>query len=194
MRLKKGRYLDAMIDNHKYTGEARVVLYGEPELLLSTARLCVENGILVKVAGTGSRNPILKKMLKEELKAQKEDSIVLDDTDFETMESYAKRFNINLMIGNSDGRRMAKKLGVKLIRTGFPIHDRVGGQRQVITAYNGSLFLIDAVSNAMLEITQNSYREKAYNDYYLPILDIEEDNSKSNRDKSCTENLYSDEL
>ncbi|APM40320.1 nitrogenase cofactor biosynthesis protein NifB [Clostridium kluyveri] len=190
--IQKGRYLDAMIDNHKYTGEARVVLYGEPELLLSTARLCVENGILVKVAGTGSRNPILKKMLKEELKAQKEDSIVLDDTDFETMESYTKRFNINLMIGNSDGRRMAKKLGVKLIRTGFPIHDRVGGQRQVITAYNGSSFLIDAVSNAMLEITQNSYREKAYNDYYLPILDMEEDNSKSNRDKSCTHPCFGD--
>lgn len=199
--LQKGRYLDAMIDNHKYTGEARVVLYGEPELLLSTARLCVENGILVKVAGTGSKNAALKEKLKEELKSQKEEFIVFDDTDFETMENYAKRFNVNLMIGNSDGRTMAKKLGVKLIRTGFPIHDRVGGQRQVITAYNGSSFLIDAVSNAMLEITQNSYREKAYKDYYLPILNIEkkvevhmssEDYGKSNKDKSYTHPCFGD--
>ncbi|MFL0198268.1 nitrogenase cofactor biosynthesis protein NifB [Clostridium sp. WILCCON 0269] len=195
--IQKGRYLDAMIDNHKYTGEARVILYGEPELVLATARLCVENGILVKLAGTGSKSVILREKLKEELKVQKEDSIVLDDTDFETMESYAKRFNINLIIGNSDGRRMAKRLGVKMIRIGFPVHDRVGAQRQVITGYNGSSFLIDGVANTMLEITQSTYREKAYNDYYLPILEMEKDvmpkdYAKSNKDKNCTHPCFGD--
>lgn len=197
--IQKGRYLDAMIDNHKYTGGARAVIYGEPELLLSVVRLCVENGILVKVAGTGSKNSILREVLKEELKSQKEECMVLDDTDFETMESYARRFNVNLIIGNSDGRRMAQKIGVKMIRIGFPVHDRVGAQRQIITAYNGSSFLIDQVANTMLEITQGTYREKAYNDYYIPILQMNKENKadceeskRSNEDKSCTHPCFSD--
>lgn len=184
--VQRGRYLDAMIDNHKYTGEARVLLYGEPELVYSVSRLCLENGILIKMIGMGSKNSKAKDMLKEELKVQKEDSIVLDDTDFGTMEDYVKRLSINLFIGNSDSRRMAKKLGIKIIRIGFPIHDRVGGQRQVTTSYNGSAFLIDSVANAMLEHTQNTYRKKAYDDFYVPFQEMEK------KDKTCTHPCFGD--
>ncbi|CAB1244029.1 FeMo cofactor biosynthesis protein NifB [Clostridiaceae bacterium BL-3] len=189
--VQRGRYLDAMIDNHKYTGEARVMLYGEPELVYAVARLCLENGILIKMAAMGSKNPELRRRLKEELKVQKEDSIVLDDTDFGTMESYAEKLKINLMLGNSDGRRMAGKLKLKLIRIGFPIHDRVGGQRQVITGYTGSSFLIDSVANAVLEHTQNTYREKAYNDFYAPMAKMEKE-EKSVGDKTCTHPCFGD--
>ncbi|MBV4417496.1 nitrogenase cofactor biosynthesis protein NifB [Clostridium tyrobutyricum] len=208
--VRRGRYLDAMIDNHKYTGEARIILYGEPELVYATARLCLENGILIKMIGMGSKNPDLREKLKDELKSQKEDSIVLDDTDFGTMENYARKLKINLLIGNSDGRRMAKKLGIKMVRIGFPIHDRVGGQRQILTGYNGASFLIDSVANAMLDITQSTYREKAYKDYYIPIMemrkgdkmeikkdikieDVEKNHIlKSNADKTCTHPCFGD--
>lgn len=173
---QRGRYLDAMIDNHKYTGEARVVLYGEPELVYASARLCLENGILIKMIGMGSKNQRLREVLEGELKIQKEDSIILDDTDFDTMESYAKKLKVNLLIGNSDARRMASRLGINIIRIGFPIHDRVGGQRQVITGYNGSAFLIDSVANAILEHIQNTYRQKAYDDFYLPFVEMENKN------------------
>lgn len=188
---QRGRYLDAMIDNHKYTGEARVILYGEPELVYATARLCLENGILIKMVGMGSKNEALRKRLKEELKVQKEDSIVLDDTDFGTMESYAKKLKINLLIGNSDGRRMAKRIGIKIIRIGFPIHDRVGGQRQIITGYNGSSFLIDSVANAMLEHVQDTYREKAYNDFYAPMAKMK-DNMELSCNKTSTHPCFGD--
>ncbi len=33
-------------------------------------------------------------------------------------------------------------------------------------------FLIDSVANAMLDITQSTYREKAYKDYYIPIMEM----------------------
>lgn len=195
--VQRGRYLDAMIDNHKYTGEARAILYGEPELVYAVSRLCLENGILIKMIGMGSKNAELRERLIKELKSQKEDSIVLDDTDFGTMESYAKKLNINLLIGNSDGRRMAAKLGLKIIRIGFPIHDRVGGQRQVITGYNGSAFLIDSVANVMLEHTQDTYRDKAYNDFYAPFAEIMEkekieEKAKSNTEKTCTHPCFGD--
>ncbi|MEY8001232.1 nitrogenase cofactor biosynthesis protein NifB [Clostridium sp. Mt-5] len=189
--LQRGRFLDAMIDNHKYTGEARILLYGEPELVYSFSRLCLENGILIKMAAMGSKNLELRRRLKEELKVQKEDSVVLDDTDFGTMESYAKKLKINLMIGNSDGRRMAGNLGLKLIRIGFPIHDRVGGQRQVITGYNGSSFLIDSVANAVLEHTQNTYRQKAYDDFYAPMAELKK-KEKPAEDKTCTHPCFGD--
>ncbi|MBA5851677.1 nitrogenase cofactor biosynthesis protein NifB [Clostridium sp. cel8] len=201
--VQRGRYLDAMIDNHKYTGQARILLYGEPEMVYAVSRLCVENGILIKMVGMGSKNTKVKEMLKQELKSQKEDSIILDDTDFGTMENYVKRLNINLFIGNSDSRRMAEKLGIKIIRIGFPIHDRVGGQRMVTTGYNGSAFLIDSVANAVLEHTQNTYRKKAYDDFYAPFQEMKNrekekkvtvcnNDTKKSEDKTYTHPCFGD--
>jgi nitrogenase molybdenum-iron protein NifN len=45
---------------------------------------------------------------------------------------------------------------VPLIRTGFPIHDRIGGQRVLHVGYRGTQFLFDAVANAMLERKQET--------------------------------------
>ncbi|WP_234122256.1 nitrogenase cofactor biosynthesis protein NifB [Clostridium hydrogenum] len=189
--IQRGRYLDGMIDNHKYTGKARVIIYGEPELVLAAARTCLENGVTIKLAAVGTKNKLIKSQLVDEIKNQKEDGIILDDTDFATIEEYAKKFKVNLFIGNSDGRRMAKRLGIKIIRIGFPVHDRVGAQRKIITGYNGSAVLIDEISNAMLEITENTFRQKAYDEYYVPTLNIGKKEKLEN--KTCTHPCFSDD-
>lgn len=179
---QRGRYLDGMIDDHKYAGKAKVIIYGEPELALALAKLCLENGVLIKLIALGTKNKVVEDELEDEIKNQREDAIILDDTDFETIEKYAKKLNINLFIGNSDGRRMAKRLGIEIIRVGFPIHDRVGAQRQIITGYNGSAFLIDSISNAMLKITESNFRKDAYDKYYLG-------NDEEIKDKESIENM-----
>lgn len=168
LKLQRGRYLDAMIDSHKYNAEARAVIYGEPELVLAITKTCAENGVLVKLIATGSKNKKLKKQLLEELSKQTESPVILDDTDFETIESYAKDFNINVMIGNSDGRRMAGRLGVKILRIGFPVHDRVGAQRVVFTGYNGSAFFIDSIANTILEDKEDTFRQDSYDRFFIP--------------------------
>lgn len=189
--IQRGRYLDGMIDNHKYTGKARVIIYGEPELALAAARTCLENGVLIKLVALGAKNSIVKSELMSEMKSQKEAGIILDDTDFDTIEEYAKKFNVNLLIGNSDGRRMAKRLGIKIIRIGFPVHDRVGAQRKIITGYNGSASFIDDIANSMLEITENTFRKKAFDNYYVPTLNLEK--NKNLQDKTCTHPCFSDD-
>ncbi|AAK78240.1 MULTISPECIES: nitrogenase cofactor biosynthesis protein NifB [Clostridium] len=188
---ERGRYLDAMIDNHKYTGKARAIIYGQPELALALAKVCFENGVNVKLIALGAKNKILEEALKEEIKSQREEVLVLDDTDFDTIEKYAKEFNVNLFIGNSDGRRMASRLGIEIIRVGFPIHDRVGAQRQIITGYNGSAFLIDSISNAMIKITESKFRKDAFNNYYLESVEkMKADNMKE--EKTCTHPCFGD--
>ncbi|URZ02462.1 nitrogenase cofactor biosynthesis protein NifB [Clostridium felsineum] len=189
--VERGRYLDGMIDNHKYTGKARVIIYGEPELTLAIAKTCLENGTQIKLIATGARNKLLEAELSEEIKKQKEEALILDDTDFDTIEKYAKEFDVNLFIGNSDGRRMASKLGIEILRVGFPVHDRVGAQRQVITGYNGSAFLIDSISNEMLKITENKFRKEAFNNYYLKSVE----NTKNiyNQNKTCKHPCFGDD-
>ncbi len=169
--LERGRFLDAMIDGHKYNGEARAVIYGEPDFVYSTVRLCIENGIMPMVTATGTKCENLKELLREEIEALAKRYFIdrfeiLDEVDFQTIEQYAIDLQANLMIGNSDGRRIAEKLGIKLVRRGFPIHDRVGGQRLRSIGYEGALTFLDEISNSILEVKEESFRGDLYHRYY----------------------------
>jgi nitrogenase molybdenum-iron protein alpha/beta subunit len=168
---QRGRFLDAMVDAHKYNGEARAAVYGEPDFVYSTVRLCAENGIMPLIAATGSKCRNLKSMLEAEIKEVAdsyfiEDYKILDDVDFQTIEEYARELGVNVLIGNSDGRRIAEKLGIDLVRRSFPIHDRVGGQRLKTLGYEGALSFLDEISNVILSKKETTFREKLYEKYY----------------------------
>ncbi len=168
----RARYVDAMIDSHKYNAEGRIVLFGEPDFVYSTARLCCENGAVPVVVATGSVCRELGPMLREELDGCAricfvEPPAVLDDCDFKTLERHAAEHGANLMVGSGDGRRVAEHLGLDLIRCAFPIHDRVGGQRVRTLGFEGSLNLLDRITNSLLAHKEGTFRGDVYKKYYV---------------------------
>jgi nitrogenase molybdenum-iron protein NifN len=165
---QRGLLLDAMIDAHKYNAEARAIIYGEPELVYSITKFSLENGIKPVAVATGSVNKKLKELIENIylLNNLDEKIIILDDTDFETIEQVALKEKANIMIGNSDGRRIEENRGIPLVRVGFPIHDRVGAQRKCITGYKGTMDLLEETANVMLSKKETSFREEMYNKYY----------------------------
>jgi len=127
---ERGRYLDAMVDSHKYCGEARAVVFGEPDFVTAVVRLCCENGILPVVIATASVSEKFKEALDEETKECREFSFngemsIVDDCDFTEIEKLCVKMNANVLIGSSDARRISHKLHIPLIRCAFPIHDHV---------------------------------------------------------------------
>jgi nitrogenase molybdenum-iron protein alpha/beta subunit/molybdenum cofactor biosynthesis enzyme MoaA/predicted Fe-Mo cluster-binding NifX family protein len=168
---ERGRYLDAMIDSHKYNSAGRAVIFGEPEFLISAVKLCAENGIMPVVVATGSVYPGLKEKVGksiEELSKRYfvDEYVIMDDADFKEIEDAALRYGANLMVGNSDGRRIEEELKIPLVRRAFPVHDQIGGQRLRMLGYEGSLTLIDEMTNALLSVTEKTFRENIYDTYY----------------------------
>ena len=80
---------------------------------------------------------------------------VFEDVDFYEINEMAEQMDIDLVVGHSKGFNLAKKLSIPLIRVGFPIHDRVGGQRILHLGYAGAQQLFDTVTNALIEKKQN---------------------------------------
>ncbi|HEX9061435.1 MAG TPA: nitrogenase component 1, partial [Clostridia bacterium] len=160
---QRGRYIDTMIDSHKINGEGRAVIFGEPEMVYAMTKLCFENGIKPLIVSTGSKNEKLQKLIEAEAEEMPQ---ILVDTDFETIESLAGKLNANILIGNSDGKVITEHLGIPLVRVGFPIHDRMGGQRQVNTFYNGGARLLDEISNTLLESKHSGYRKRMFDSFY----------------------------
>ncbi len=192
IKKQRGRFLDAMVDAHKYNGEARAAIYGEPDFVYSTVRLCVENGIMPMLVATGSKCKELEEMLTGEIQEVADSYFIdhfeiLDDIDFQTIEEKARDLEINIFIGNSDGRRMAEKSGIELVRRSFPIHDRVGGQRLRMLGYEGSLTFLDDIANVMLAKKETSFREDLYHKYYKgEAVSMVENSKKTIAEKTAT--------
>lgn len=177
MKKQRGRYLDAMIDSHKYNGEGRAVIFGEPDFVLSVTRLCTENGIMPVVTATGAKSgsfvPMIEKDIKKVAGFQFVDSYkILDNTDFDNIEKYALELEANVMIGSSDGRRIEEKYNLPLVRCAFPVHDHVGGQRVRMLGYEGSLILLDRITNTLLGKKEHSFRNQLFEKYFKEDGDV----------------------
>jgi len=171
IKKERGRYLDAMVDSHKHCAEARAAVFGEPDFVAAMVRLCCENGILPVLAATGSVSAKLREMLAREVTECANfhfdgEIAILDDSDFAEIEKICVEKNANLLIGSSDGRRIARKLDIPLIRCAFPIHDHVGGQRVRILGFEGSLNILDMAANAMIDKTETSFRAELYDQFF----------------------------
>ena len=160
LALERGRLLDAMADAHKYNAEGRAVIYGEPELVAATVRLCTENGIAPSVIATGARNSRLFACIKPLIQGLDEEPVVLEGTDFAAIEAAALRAGANIAIGHSGGKFFTERHGIPVVRTGFPIHDRIGGQRILSAGYSGTLSFLDRITNCLLETKYATYRNR----------------------------------
>ncbi len=201
VKKERSRYLDAMIDSHKYNGEARAVVYGEPDFVYSTVRLCAENGIMPVITATGSKAGRFRELIQAEIEGLAEQLQtgffeIMEDTDFQKIEERARELGCNILIGNSDGRRMAERLGISLVRRSFPIHDRVGGQRLKMLGYEGALTYLDEITNALLGRKESSYREDLYRRYYKETgsMAIPSEFWLQRRETDMEEEIYVSEL
>ncbi len=163
---ERGRLLDGMIDSHKYNAEGRAVVFGEPEQVLAVTRLCIENGIAPNVIATGSKTDTLASLLEADLRKMNYESRIIQETDFSNVRKHCLEANVNLAIGHSDGRYLTEKAGIPLVRHGFPIHDRVGGQRLLSVGYTGTMMMLDRITNTLLERKLSQYRDTMFETYF----------------------------
>lgn len=135
MRAERARLLDSYADAHKHVFGKRALLYGDPDIAKAIALFLEEIGMIAVFPEGEGR-------------------------DFSQVESAARASTaagtpIDLAIGSGKGYKTAVSLNVPLIRVGFPIHDRFGGQRVRLLGYGGTQELFDRIVNALIERRQD---------------------------------------
>jgi nitrogenase molybdenum-iron protein NifN len=152
---ERERLIDSLIDGHKYVFDARAIVYGEEDFVTGIASFLDEVGIVPVLCASGGESRSLEKYMSETIKDYKEKGIkVINGADFNQIAKYAEELSPDFFIGHSKGFSSAKKLKVPLIRVGFPIHDRFGGQRILHIGYRGAQYLFDKIVNTILETRQ----------------------------------------
>ena len=150
----RGRLVDSYVDRHNYLFGKRAIVFGEEDLVIGIVSFLEEIGIETVLVASGGESGILKKEIDRFTGDRSKNIIAINRMDFETINEMAEDLHADLMIGNSKGDYIARRLGIPLIRVGFPVHDRMGGQRLLHLCYEGTFRLFDQITNALIEIKQ----------------------------------------
>ena len=151
---ERGRLVDAYVDGHKYLAGKRAVLYGEEDMVVGFAAFLTETGVMPVLAASGGKSGNLRRAMEEAAPETVGKTEILSDADFAQIEAEARALKPDIVIGHSKGAKLARTLGIPLVRAGFPIHDRFGGQRLHHIGYRGAQELYDRIVNALLEKAQ----------------------------------------
>ena len=153
----RSRLIDAYSDAHKYLYGKKVVIFGDTSTVEALYRFACEVGMDPALCFTGSPSGILAKTL-ERLplpEASENPPMIREAFDFGDAEPLIEELKPDLLIGNSKGYKISRKLGIPLLRVGFPVHDRFGASRQRMLGYEGTARLLDRVVNTVLERRQS---------------------------------------
>jgi nitrogenase molybdenum-iron protein NifN len=152
----RGRLIDSMVDGHKYIFGKRAVVYGEEDLVVGMTSFLAEIGINTVLCASGGKSGKFEVSIAAALEGMDcELPVVKEDVDFYDIENMAKELKVDLVIGHSKGYTFARKENLPLIRIGFPIHDRVGGQRILHLGYHGAQALFDLITNMIIDKKQS---------------------------------------
>ncbi|HNY21197.1 MAG TPA: nitrogenase component 1 [Treponemataceae bacterium] len=146
----RGRLVDAYIDGHKYCSGKKAVVYGEEDFAVAICGFLSEVGITPVIVGTGSKSAAFSSRVNAAASEARGRVEAIDEADFATILERARDAKPDLVIGNSKGYYLARNLGIPLVRCGFPVHDRMGGQRILHVGYRGTVALFDSVCNALM--------------------------------------------
>jgi nitrogenase molybdenum-iron protein NifN len=114
-----------------------------------------EIGVETIVMASGGRSGSLESEMNKIKPANLPMPKLMDNADFEEIASVCRDLKPDMLIGHSKGYYIARELGIPLIRVGFPIHDRLGGQRLRHIGYEGTNELFERIVNAIIESNQN---------------------------------------
>lgn len=146
LRQWRSRLTDGLLDASGVLAGRRVALALEPDLLAGVAALLTEASCSIVTAVTTAPADHLRQMPCDE--------VVVGD--FEDAEERAREAGAELLVASSHGAAAAGRLGIPLLRLGFPVVDRLGAQHLTSLGYRGSLRLLFAVANELLAVPDHA--------------------------------------
>ena len=116
-----------MVDVHKYLYGVKAAVYGDPDMVFSLTTFMLELGMDPVLVATGSKSRDFGMKIRqifEEIRPELE-PVVLDGIDFDSLNDAVSECSPEILIGNSNGRYIAKARGHSPCK-GWPANSRQG--------------------------------------------------------------------
>jgi nitrogenase molybdenum-iron protein beta chain len=150
---ERGRLLDMMADMQQYFYKKRVALYGDPDQLASLTQFLVALDMRPVYIVTGTPTQKFESRIKDMLGDCAEGAKIARGPrgDLFLLHQWIKQEPVDLLIGNTYGKYIARDENIPFVRHGFPILDRVGHSYFPTVGYRGAMRLMEQILNALMD-------------------------------------------
>jgi nitrogenase molybdenum-iron protein beta chain len=148
---ERGRLLDAMSDMHQYFHGKRVAVVGDPDHVISLVQFLTELDMKPAYIITGSPGQHFEQRVSEILRDQAPDAVVKQNSDLFALHQWIKNNPVDLIIGNTYCKHIARVENIPFMRFGFPQLDRMGHRYFPCVGYMGGLRLLEKMSDVLLD-------------------------------------------
>ncbi|MDF2613427.1 MAG: nifK [Clostridia bacterium] len=149
---ERGQLVDIMLDGHPYFHNKTVAIYGDPDTVLGITALVLEMGMIPKYVVTGTPGESFNIKAKELFdKAGVTGCIAKAPGDLFELHQWIKNDPVDLLIGGTHGKHIARAEDIPLVRAGFPIIDRYVHSYMPIVGYKGAIRLVELILTALMD-------------------------------------------
>ncbi len=163
---ERGQLVDIMTDIHHHYHGKKVAIFGDPDHVISMTEFVVGLGMIPSYVVTGTKGKKIETRIKKIFKDSGIDGKVKAGGDLFQLHQWIKNNPVDLLIGNTYGKYIARAEDIPLVRFGFPILDRSVHSYFPIVGYKGAMRLIEMISNTLLERVD---RDAADEDFELVL-------------------------
>ncbi|MFI3282513.1 MAG: nitrogenase component 1, partial [Rikenellaceae bacterium] len=148
---ERGQLLDLISDSAKYLYGKRVALWGDPDTLIPLVEFLVSMDMKPVYVVTGTPGKVFDERMAELLKDIPEAKFKSGpQADMFLMHQWIKQEGVDLLIGNTYGKYIARDEDTPFVRMGFPVTDRPGHNYFAKTGYKGAANLVTQMLHEIL--------------------------------------------
>ncbi len=160
---ERGQLVDILIDIHPYTYNKKVAIFGDPDTVLSLAEFTLEMGMIPKYLVTGTPgDSFIQEADDLFMKFGIEGGRAKSSGDLFELHQWIKEEGVDLLIGGTHGKYIARSENIPFVRAGFPIIDRYIHSYMPLVGYKGGMRLAELITNALLDRQDSDAAEEDF--------------------------------
>ncbi len=148
---ERGQLVDIMTDTHFHFHGKKVALFGDPDIVSALTEFLLSLGMQPVHVLTGTPGKAFENEVGTMLEEAGIRGRVKAGGDLFEFHQWIKNEPVDLLIGNTYGKYIARAEDIPFVRMGFPNLDRSVHSYLPVVGYKGAMRIIEMVSNALLD-------------------------------------------
>ncbi|MEW6427774.1 MAG: nitrogenase molybdenum-iron protein subunit beta [Thermodesulfobacteriota bacterium] len=148
---ERGQLVDMISDMHQYLYHKKVALVGDPDQLIAMTEFLVSLDMWPTHIVTGTPGSDFEKRIREITRDLPCEVKVRAKGDMFLLHQWIKNEPVDLLIGNTYCKYIARDEDIPYVRWGFPILDRQGHQYFPTVGYKGGIRLLEKILGVLMD-------------------------------------------
>ncbi len=159
---ERGQLVDIITDTHFHFHGKKVAIFGDPDTVTGLVEFVLSLGMKPVHVLTGTPGANFETDINEMLASVNIEGNVKAAGDLFLFHQWIKNEPVDLLVGNTYGKYIARAEDIPFVRFGFPVLDRSVHSYFPVVGYRGAMHLLEKISNALLDRADRDAKDEDF--------------------------------